>query len=54
MLLERFGLATLALVLAGRFAHQPTREPGNGALRIDTPLFGIIVIATALIVGALT
>jgi len=54
MLLGRFGLAIPALVLAGRFAHQPTREPSHGALRTDTQMFGIIIIATALIVGALT
>ena len=54
MLLGRFGLAIPALILAGRFALQPAREPGQGAIRTDTLLFGIIVVATALIVVALT
>jgi K+-transporting ATPase ATPase A chain len=54
MLLGRFGLAIPALALAGRFALQPVREPGQGAIRTDTLLFGIIIVATALIVGALT
>jgi K+-transporting ATPase ATPase A chain len=54
MLLGRFGLAIPALALAGRFAIQPGREPGKGAIPTDTLMFGLIIAATALIVGALT
>jgi potassium-transporting ATPase potassium-binding subunit len=54
MLLGRFGLAIPALVLAQRFALQPNRKPTQGTLPTDTLLFGLIIIATALIVVALT
>ncbi|MGO8949929.1 MAG: potassium-transporting ATPase subunit KdpA [Ktedonobacterales bacterium] len=54
MLLGRFGLAIPALVLAGRFAQQPTREATKGTLPTDTLLFAGIIIGTALIVVALT
>jgi K+-transporting ATPase ATPase A chain len=54
MLLGRFGLAVAALVLAQRLALQPSRESTKGTLPTDTLLFGAIIIATALIVVALT
>jgi K+-transporting ATPase ATPase A chain len=54
MLLGRFGLAIPALVLAQRFALQPSRKPTQGTLPTDTLLFGLIIIGTALIVVALT
>jgi K+-transporting ATPase ATPase A chain len=54
MLLGRFGLALPALMLAQRFAMQPSRESTKGTLPTDTVLFGAIIIATALIVVALT
>jgi potassium-transporting ATPase potassium-binding subunit len=54
MLLGRFGLAIVALVLAGRFALQPIRQPTHGTLPTDTLLFGGIIIGTALLVVALT
>jgi K+-transporting ATPase ATPase A chain len=54
MLVGRFGLAIVALVLAGRFALQPIRQPTKGTLPTDTLLFGGIIIGTALLVVALT
>jgi K+-transporting ATPase ATPase A chain len=54
MLLGRFGLAIPALILAERFALQPTRSPSQGTLPTDTVLFGGIIIGTALLVVALT
>ena len=54
MLLGRFGLAIPALVLAGRFASQPTRESTQGTLPTDTLLFAGIIVGTALLVVALT
>jgi K+-transporting ATPase ATPase A chain len=41
-------------VLAERLALQPQREPTQGTLPTDTLLFGLIVVATALLVVALT
>lgn len=54
MLLGRFGLVALALALAGSLARQARRDPGPGAMPVDTVLFGGVVIATALLVGALS
>jgi K+-transporting ATPase ATPase A chain len=54
MLAGRFGLAIPALALAGRFARQPSRPVTAGTLPTDTPLFAGLVIATVLIVGALS
>lgn len=54
MMAGRFGLAVPALVLAGRFARQGRRPAGVGTLPSDTPLFVIVVISTALIVGLLS
>ena len=54
MLAGRFGLAALALALAGRFAAQ-RRLPTTTAetLPCDTPTFGALVFGTILLVGAL-
>ncbi|CAN5697381.1 potassium-transporting ATPase subunit KdpA [soil metagenome] len=54
MLIGRFGLALAALALAGLVAAQQRRPTTAGTLPTDTPLFGGIVIGTAIIVGALT
>jgi K+-transporting ATPase ATPase A chain len=54
MLLGRFGLAIPALVLAQRFASQPTRPTSQGTFATDTVLFASVIIGTALIVVALT
>jgi K+-transporting ATPase ATPase A chain len=54
MMAGRFGLGIPALALAGRFAHQPRKPATAGTLPTDTPLFAGLVIATILIVGALS
>jgi K+-transporting ATPase ATPase A chain len=53
MLLGGFGLAIPAPALAGRFALQPMRESSHGAIRTDSLMFGVIIVATAVIVVAL-
>ncbi|HKI32874.1 MAG TPA: potassium-transporting ATPase subunit KdpA [Gemmataceae bacterium] len=49
----RFALATLALMLAGRFAAQGRKEPTIGTLPCDTVTFGVLVLGTVVLVGAL-
>lgn len=53
MLAGRFGLAALALALAGRFAAQPRLATTAGTLPNDTPQFGALIFATVLLVGGL-
>jgi potassium-transporting ATPase potassium-binding subunit len=53
MLAGRFGLAALALALAGRFATQRRLPITAGTFPSDTPTFGILVFGTILLVGAL-
>jgi K+-transporting ATPase ATPase A chain len=53
MLAGRYGLAALALALAGRFAAQPRLPTTPGTLPADTPTFGALVLGTILLVGAL-
>jgi K+-transporting ATPase ATPase A chain len=53
MLAGRFGLAGLALMLAGRFAAQGRQAVTAGSLPDDTVSFGLLVIGTVIIVGAL-
>jgi len=53
MLAGRFGLAGLALALAGRFAAQGRLATTSGALPSDTVSFGVLVLAVVIIVGAL-
>jgi len=53
MLAGRFGLAGLALALAGRFAAQPRLAATVGTLPSDTVQFGALVLATILVVGGL-
>jgi K+-transporting ATPase ATPase A chain len=53
MLAGRFGLAALALALAGRFAAQGRLATTSGTLPSDTLQFGILVFGTILIVGGL-
>jgi K+-transporting ATPase ATPase A chain len=53
MLIGRFGLATLALMLAGRFAAQTRKAPNVGTLPCDTVTFGVLVLGTVLLVSAL-
>ena len=52
MLAGRFGLAALALALAGRFAAQG-RKPDDSALPCDTLTFGVLVLGTVVLVGAM-
>jgi potassium-transporting ATPase potassium-binding subunit len=54
MMAGRFGLAIPALALAGRFAQQPRKPATDGTLPTDTPLFGVVIIVTVLLVGALS
>jgi len=49
----RFGLAWLALALAGRFAAQGRQTTSAGSLPDDTVSFGALVIGTTIVVGAL-
>jgi K+-transporting ATPase ATPase A chain len=53
MLAGRFGLAVLALALAGRFAAQRTRPTTTGTLPSDTVTFGVLVLGTVILIGAL-
>jgi K+-transporting ATPase ATPase A chain len=53
MLAGRYGLAALALALAGQFASQRRRPITAGSLPSDTPIFAVLVFFTILLVGAL-
>lgn len=53
MLAGRFGLAALALALAGRFAAQRRLPATLGTLPSDAPIFGVLVFGTILLGGAL-
>jgi len=53
MLAGRYGLAALALALAGRFAAQRRLPSTAGTLPSDTPTFGALVFGSILLVGAL-
>jgi len=53
MLVGRYGLAVLALALAGRLAGQRRLATTAGTLPSDTPTFGALVFGTILLVGAL-
>ncbi len=53
MLVGRWGLAILALALAGRFAATTRRPPSSGTVPSDGIQFGVLLAATALLVGAL-
>ena len=52
MLVGRFGLAAIALALAGRFAAQRRWPTTAGTLPADSPTFGVLVLGTVLLVGA--
>ena len=54
MLAGRFWLVALALALAGRFATQGRRPMSLGSLPSDTMTFGVLVLGTVLLVGALS
>ncbi len=52
MLVGRYGLAVLALALAGRFALMTRRPASPGTVPSDGVQFGVLLAATALLVGA--
>jgi K+-transporting ATPase ATPase A chain len=54
MLAGRYGLASLALALAGRFAAQRRLPSTTGTIPDDTPTFGALVFGTILLGGALS
>jgi K+-transporting ATPase ATPase A chain len=54
MLIGRFAVIVPLLALAGAFARKPRIPPTRGTLRTDTGLFVGLLVATVLIVGALT
>jgi K+-transporting ATPase ATPase A chain len=53
MMAGRFGLAALALVLGGRFAAQGRKDVTVGTLPCDTLTFGVLVLGTVVLLGAL-
>jgi len=53
MMAGRFGLGIIALALAGTLARVPRRADA-GAVPTDSALFGVVILGTAIIVGALT
>jgi K+-transporting ATPase ATPase A chain len=54
MLAGRYGLGVLALALAGRFAAQGRRPVTIGSLPCDTVTFGVLVLGSVVLVGALS
>lgn len=54
MLAGRFGLAALALMLAGRCAAQGRLAPSSANLPDDSLQFGLMVLAVIVVVGALS
>ena len=55
MLIGRFGTIAAVLAIAGGLARQPRNEMTTyGSLGTSTPFFGMLLIATALVVTALT
>lgn len=54
MMADRFGLAILALALAGLFARQGRKAVTAGTLLTDAPLFALLTIGTVQVVGALS
>ena len=53
MFAGRFGLAAIALAVAGRFAAQRRSPTTAGTLPSDSATFGILVIGTVVLIGAL-
>jgi K+-transporting ATPase ATPase A chain len=49
----RFGLAALAILLAGRLAAQGRSPETIGSMPCDTPTFGALVLGSVTLVGAL-
>ncbi len=53
MMVGRFGLAAAALLLAGRVAAQGRVPVTVGSLPCDTPTFGVLVLGSVVLTGAL-
>jgi K+-transporting ATPase ATPase A chain len=53
MLAGRYGLVALALITAGRFGAQ-RRGCSSGALPVDTPTFGLLLLGTILLAAAVS
>jgi K+-transporting ATPase ATPase A chain len=53
MLAGRFGLGAVALLLAGRFGAQGRVATTVGSLPCDTPTFGVLVLGSVVLTGAL-
>jgi len=54
MLVGRFGLAAIALALAGCFAEQGLKPTSLGTLLTDTPTFAMLLTATIIILAGLS
>jgi K+-transporting ATPase ATPase A chain len=55
MLAGRFATLAVALALAGTLARKPRNEHvTSGTFRTNSPLFGALLVATAIVVTALT
>lgn len=54
MFVGRFGVILPILAIAGSLAQKKIAPPSPGTFRVDTPLFGILLIGVILIVGGLT
>jgi len=54
MLVGRYALGVLALMLAGIFVRQRRRPATLGTLPTDSFQFGVVIVGTAILVGALT
>jgi K+-transporting ATPase ATPase A chain len=50
----RFGQAALALLLAGRLAAQGRRSTSIGSMPCDTVTFGVLVLGSVVLIGALS
>jgi len=54
MLAGRYGLATLALIAAGKFAAQRRAAASSGTLPVDSLMFGALLLGTIVLAGALS
>ena len=54
MLVGRFGLAALALAMAGAFAQQGRKVTSSGTLATDTPTFAFLLVGTTIILAGLS
>lgn len=54
MFLGRYITIILLLAIAGSLAGKTKTEPSPGTFRTDNPLFGVLLVATIIIIGALT